>query len=128
VIGYRGAILALDSGSFVMRATTALVFGLALQTLVLTAWMLLFDRRALAGSIHEWRSSLFAGFLGALASQFWFIAFSLTAAANVRTLALVEIVMAQMVSRRLAQATSRREIAGMGLVLLGVALLVWSSR
>ena len=38
---------------------------------------------------------MFAGFMGALASQFWFLAFALTAAANVRTLALVEVLFAQ---------------------------------
>ena len=36
-----------------------------------------------------------AGLLGALASQFWFIAFALTTAANVRTLALVEVMEAE---------------------------------
>ena len=33
--------------------------------------------------------------MGAFASQFWFLAFALTAAANVRTLALVEVLFAQ---------------------------------
>jgi len=41
-----------------------------------------------------WRPSMFAGFMGAFASQFWFLAFALTAAANVRTLALVEVLFA----------------------------------
>ena len=76
-----------------------------------------------------WRPSLGAGFLGALASQFWFIGFALTTAANVRTLALVEVVMAQVVSHRfLAQATTRRELAGMVLILGGVALLLLAQR
>ncbi|HKG85616.1 MAG TPA: EamA family transporter, partial [Beijerinckiaceae bacterium] len=99
--GFRGAILSLDSGSFVVRASTTLVCGLALQTAILVAWLIAFNRPALVGSLREWRSSLFAGFLGALASQFWFIGFALTAAANVRTLALVEVLMAQAVSHRL---------------------------
>src|SRR5262249_47521014 len=38
---------------------------------------------------------LFAGFMGALASQFWFLAFALATAASVRTLALVEVLFAQ---------------------------------
>ena len=46
---------------------------------------------------------------------------ALTAAANVRTLALVEVLMAQVVSRRVfAQAPSARETLGMGLIVLGV--------
>jgi drug/metabolite transporter (DMT)-like permease len=126
-IGYRGAILALDGGGFLVRASTALCWGLGLQTAILCGWMLLLDRGALLGSLREWRSSLFAGFLGAAASQFWFIGFALTAAANVRTLALVEILMAQFVSRKLAQATSPREIAGMALVLVGVSWLLYNA-
>jgi drug/metabolite transporter (DMT)-like permease len=126
--GFRGAILALDSGGFVVRATTTLVCGLALQTAILVVWLLAFNRAALVGSLREWRSSLFAGFLGALASQFWFIGFALTAAANVRTLALVEVLMAQAVSHRiLSEATTRRELLGMGLILGGVALLLWTA-
>ncbi len=124
-IGFRGAILSLEEGSFLMRASTTLVWGLGLQTGILLVWLGLFDRKALAASFKAWRPSLGAGFLGAFASQFWFIGFALTTAANVRTLALVEVLMAQAVSHRfMAQATSRRELAGMGLILGGVGLLL----
>ncbi len=126
-IGFRGAILSLPEGSFVMRATTTLVWGLGLQTVILLLWLGLFDRRALVASFAAWRPSLGAGFLGALASQFWFIGFALTTAANVRTLALVEVLMAQAVSHRfLAQVTTRRELFGMALILAGVGLLLLS--
>jgi drug/metabolite transporter (DMT)-like permease len=124
-IGFRGAILALDQGSFLIRSTTTLAWGLGIQTALLLLWLSLFDRAALLGSLRVWRHSLGAGFLGALASQFWFIGFALTTAANVRTLALVEVLMAQAVSHRLfSQATSRREIVGMVLIVGGVALLL----
>jgi drug/metabolite transporter (DMT)-like permease len=126
--GFRGAILSLASGGFFVRATTTLVCGLILQTAILVAWLLAFNRPALIGSLREWRSSLFAGFLGALASQFWFLGFALTAAANVRTLALVEVPMAQAVSHKLFdQSASAREFVGMGLIVGGVALLLWSA-
>jgi multidrug transporter EmrE-like cation transporter len=47
----------------------------------------------------------------------------------VRTLALVEVVMAQIVSRRvLAQGGSTREIAGITLILAGVLALLVSAR
>ncbi|MCB5174447.1 MULTISPECIES: EamA family transporter [Microvirga] len=128
-IGFRGAILSLPEGSFLMRATTTLVWGLGLQTAMLLLWLGLFDRKALLASFEAWRPSLGAGFLGALASQFWFIGFALTTAANVRTLALVEVLMAQAVSHRfMAQTTTRRELAGMGLILGGVAMLLLSQR
>jgi drug/metabolite transporter (DMT)-like permease len=126
-VGFRGAILSLPSGSFVLRSTTTLAWSLGLQTTMLVAWLGLFDRGALSKSFAAWRPSLFAGFMGALASQFWFIGFSLTGAANVRTLALVEVLLAQGVSRRLfSQQTSRRDLAGMAMIVAGVLLLLWS--
>ena len=120
-VGFRGAILNLDIGSSLVRSTTALVWSLGLQTVMLGGWLVAFDRPALLGSLREWRSSLGAGFVGAAASQFWFIGFALTAAANVRTLALVEVIFAQVVSRRVfAQTPSPRELAGMALIVVGV--------
>ena len=123
------AILSLGDGSPLIRASTTLVWGLGLQTAILLVWLGLFDRKALVASFKAWRPSLGAGFLGALASQFWFIGFALTTAANVRTLALVEVLMAQVVSHRfLAQATTRRELVGMLLILAGVGLLLLAQR
>jgi drug/metabolite transporter (DMT)-like permease len=121
---FRGATLTLDA-SFLARATTTLVWGLGIQTGLLLAWLVVFNRAALIGSIRQWRSSLVAGFLGALASQFWYIGFALTSAANVRTLALVEVPFAYGVSFALfRQRPTRREIAGMALIVLGVGLLL----
>lgn len=126
-IAFRGAILGFEGGSVPVRASAALTLALGLQTAILVAWMGLFDRPALRGSLLAWRPSLLAGLLGALGSQFWFLGFALTSAANVRTLALVEVILAHAVSRRvLGQAASRREIAGMGLIVVGVALLLVS--
>lgn len=124
-VAFRGAILGLPSGSFILRATTALAWSLCLQTGLLGAYLALFDRAALTSSLRVWRVSLGAGFLGALASQFWFLGFSLTSAANVRTLALVEVPLAALVSRRLfVEGVSRREVAGMALIVAGVGLLL----
>lgn len=126
-VGFRGGILALDDGAYFVRATTTLVWSLGMQSLILGAWMALFERAALLKSFALWRQSLFAGFMGAFASQFWFLGFSLTSAANVRTLGLVEVLFAQAVSHRLfAQRATAREIFGMALVVAGVALLLLS--
>lgn len=124
-IGFRGGITALPQGDFLIRATTTLVLSLTLQASLLALWMALFNRRALAASFRVWKSSLGAGFLGAFASQFWFIGFSLTSAANIRTLALVEVILATAVSRYVfRQAVSKRQIAGMAVVIAGIALLL----
>ncbi|MFC3181445.1 DMT family transporter [Cypionkella sinensis] len=124
-IGFRGGIVHLDSGGFLIRATSTLALSLLIQTATLLIWMAAFNRRALAASFSVWRSSLLAGFLGALASQFWFLGFALTSAANVRTLALVEVIFATAVSRYgFKQPVSRRQILGMAVIVLGVGLLL----
>jgi drug/metabolite transporter (DMT)-like permease len=127
-VGFRGAILDLGDGPFYVRATTVLVWSLVIQCSVLICYMALRDRAAMSGSLRVWRSSLGAGLLGAIASMGWFLGFSLTAAANVRTLGLVEIILAALVSRRLFRETIRwHEAAGMALVLVGVGLLLRAS-
>jgi drug/metabolite transporter (DMT)-like permease len=124
-VGFRGGILALGEGGFWLRATTTLAWSLGLQALLLGAWMTLVARAALIDSFRLWRQSLLAGLLGALASQFWFLGFSLTAAANVRTLGLVEVLFAHAVGRRMFhQRVSRREVVGMALIVAGVGLLL----
>ncbi|HYG45558.1 MAG TPA: DMT family transporter [Bordetella sp.] len=128
-IGFRGAILALDSGSFFLQATWTLAWSLGVQTLLLVIWMVLFNRALLTACLAAWRASIWGGLLGASASQGWFLGFALTAAANVRTLGLVEVLFAQLLSRRLfSHASSRRELAGIALIVFGVGLLLVSAR
>jgi drug/metabolite transporter (DMT)-like permease len=124
-IGFRGGIRALDSPSFVMGATVTLALGLLIQTLLLSAYLWLFDRKTLMAILRLWRPSLLAGFTGAFASQMWFLAFALETAAKVRTLALVEILFAQVLSRNLFRQTlASREAAGVGLIIVGVIVLL----
>jgi drug/metabolite transporter (DMT)-like permease len=126
-VGYRGAILSLALPHFVMAATFTLAVGLVLQAVMLTSYLALYDPRVLAAIAKAWRPSLFAGFMGAFASEFWFLGFAITSAANVRTLALVEVLFAQGVSKFIfKQPTTKREAAGIVLVVIGVALLVWA--
>jgi drug/metabolite transporter (DMT)-like permease len=124
-IGFRGGIRSLDTPSFVVGATTTLALGLTIQTIVLSAWLFAFDRKTLHAIFRMWRPSMLAGFTGAFASQMWFLAFALETAAKVRTLALIEIPMAQVLSRNLFKQTlASREAVGIGLIVVGVILLL----
>ena len=124
-IGFRGAIRALDEPNFVVAASTTLVAGLALQTFILSIYLLLADRPTLTALFQAWRPSIKAGFAGAFASQMWFLAFALESAAKIRTLALIEIFFAGLLTRSLfKQGTGPREIAGMAMIVAGVALLL----
>lgn len=128
-ISFRGSIEALPEGSLLMRSMVMLAISLGLQTLLLGLWLALRDRAAFVGSLREWRASIGAGFLGALASAGWFLSFSLTSAANVRTLGLVEMPLAALLSRRVSgKALAGHEWAGFALITGGVALLLAAHR
>jgi drug/metabolite transporter (DMT)-like permease len=124
-IGFRGAILSLGLPSYLMAATFTLVVGLVIQCVLLSLYLWLREPAVLIKIARAWRPSLLAGFLGALASQFWFLAFALATAASVRTLALVEVLFAQAISRFVfKQATTAREALGIALIVIGVAMLI----
>ncbi|MET0722603.1 MAG: EamA family transporter [Tardiphaga sp.] len=124
-VGFRGAILVVPDVSFVTAASYTLVWALFVQTLLLTIYLIVRAPKVLSDILGLWKPSMLAGFMGAAASQFWFLAFALTAAANVRTLALVEVIFAQAVAYySFKQPLSARELSGIALIVVGVALLV----
>lgn len=126
-IAFRGGIGALEGGDFLIRALTVLAISLTIQASLLGLWLVARDRAAFTGSLRVWRTSLGAGFLGAFASACWFTAFALTPAANVRTLALIEMPLAALLARRLTgKAASRHEVAGLLIVMAGLGLLLAS--
>jgi drug/metabolite transporter (DMT)-like permease len=127
-VGFRGAILSLALPSYLTAATFTLVVGLMMQSVLLSIYLAARDPAVLRAILRAWRPSLTAGFMGALASQFWFLAFALATAASVRTLALVEVLFAQAISRLVfKQPTTAREAAGIVLIVIGCVLLIWAA-
>ncbi len=127
-IGFRGAILSLDiPGQFVLASTFTLAVGLVVQAALLSAYLVVREPQVLRAIFKVWRPSMLAGFMGAFASQFWFLGFSIASAASVRTLALVEVLFAQGVTKfAFKQQTSLREVLGIVMIIAGVVLLIWA--
>ncbi|MGD9470744.1 MAG: EamA family transporter [Novosphingobium sp.] len=124
-ICFRAGVLALGDGPAVMRALHMLLATILIQSATMLVWLGISDRAALAGSLRRWRRCTLAGLAGACASMGWFTGFALTAAANVRTLSLIELPIAALVNRPLTgRAPSRRELAGIALVMAGIGLLL----
>jgi drug/metabolite transporter (DMT)-like permease len=124
-VGFRGAILNLGMPNYAVAASFTLSVGIVMQAVLLSLYLAFRQRAVLFAILRAWKRSLFAGFAGAVASQFWFLAFALSSAANVRTLALIEVLFAQLIARfAFGQRTSAREALGMVLVVTGVALLM----
>jgi uncharacterized membrane protein len=95
-----------------------------LQTATLGGWLVARSPRTVAGVAREWRTSLFAGFMGAAASAGWFTAFAIEAAANVRTVGLVELIFSYLVSLKLfRERLSGPELGGMALIALGIVVI-----
>lgn len=98
-----------------------------MQCVIIPGWLLLRDRALLAAILRNWRPSLAAGFMGAFASQFWYLGFAISTPAKVRTLALVEVPLAQFVSRGLfKEGVKGAELTGMGLIVTGVLVLLYA--
>ena len=110
--------------SYLGAAALTLAVALALQTAVLGGWLWARNPEVVHGVLREWRPSLFAGFMGAAASAGWFTAFAIEAAANVRTLGLVELIFSYLVSLKLfREKLSGTELAGIALIALGVIVI-----
>jgi drug/metabolite transporter (DMT)-like permease len=126
-IGFRGAILSLHRPDYLMTATFSLAVGLFVQAGLLLVYLALRRPETLRAIARLWRPSLLAGFVGAIASEFWFLAFALATAASVRTLGLVDVLFAQGVTHLVfKQKTTRREIIGITVLVAGALLLVWA--
>ncbi|MEO8754599.1 MAG: DMT family transporter [Casimicrobiaceae bacterium] len=123
-VAFRGAILALDSPSFLLAAAYSLVASQILQSILLGAWLLVRQPGVIMRVLKAWRASLFAGFMGAAASAGWFTAFAIEPVTHVRTLGLIEIVFSYAVSRRFfREHLTRRELTGMALLALAVVII-----
>jgi drug/metabolite transporter (DMT)-like permease len=122
-VGYRGAALALPEAGFVLAAAYGLIVAQVLQSVLLGGWIASRAPHTVAAVLRAWRASLAVGLLGAAASAAWFVALALEPVAHVRTLALVELLFAYLISRRIfRERLSRMELLGIGL--LGLAVLV----
>ncbi len=126
-IGFRGAILNLALSNFVMAATFTLAVGIVMQAVLLSLYLGCAIREYCSPSSAPGDPRCPRALPVRSASQFWFLAFALATAASVRTLALIEVLFAQVIARfAFGQRTSAREALGMVLVVAGVALLLWA--
>jgi uncharacterized membrane protein len=129
VVGYRGANLALETGSPFLAAAETLFCSQLLQAVLLCVWLLARKPAIVLGALRQWRVSMFAGVAGALASLANVTALALAPASQVRTLILIEVVFSYFVSRRVFhEAMNRRELAGIVLIMAGVVLILSTTR
>jgi len=120
---FRHAALALEPQHPIYGAVACVAVVQAMQAASLTLWLFLRDRKALAAVARSWRQSLGAGLCGACASAGWFIALTLSAAAPVRAVGVIEAPMAAVAGRRFfSERLHPRQILAGAAVLIGVLL------
>jgi drug/metabolite transporter (DMT)-like permease len=124
-VAFRGASLALEHPSYLMSAATTLLGAQALQTGLLGGWLAWREPGQLAVVRANWRTASLAGATGTLASAGWFTAMTLTVAAYVRTLGLIELLFTFAIGRLVFRETpTARELTGAALLAAGIALLL----
>ncbi|MDG4648602.1 EamA family transporter [Roseibacterium sp. SDUM158017] len=125
---YRGATLELSGGDEILRAATALLAATFVQTLSLGAWLHLRERGQIGRVLAAWRVALPMGLTSMLGSLGWFTAFALQTAAHVKALGQIELVFTFLFSVFwLRERSSRKEVAGIALVVLSVLLILATS-
>lgn len=123
-VGYRGAMLALQTDAPWVSGAYGLVWAQSIQTVLLGGYLLARDREGLGKVMAGWRFSLIAGLMGALASMGWFTAYAMRSAVDVRIVGLVEVLYSYAVSRRLfKEPVSAVELLGIVLVVVGIVLV-----
>ena len=121
---FRAATQVAGTPSFALAAAFTLVVAQTLQTIVLGGWLCLRAPDVIVRTLKAWRASLFAGLMGAAASAAWFTAFAIQSVTYVRTVGLIEMLFSYVVSRRVfRERLTRREIAGMVLIVAGVVVI-----
>jgi drug/metabolite transporter (DMT)-like permease len=125
VVAARGAAKAWGGDAWV-AAPTGLCAQLLVQTVAGGALLMLTAPRAMATLLREWRPSMAPGAYGAAASTLLWTSFALApSGAVVKTVQLVDVLIAWGVSRQLKEHIRPAEIAGAALVLAGaIAVLV----
>ncbi|WP_298356283.1 DMT family transporter [uncultured Litoreibacter sp.] len=124
-VGYRGATLEIASDDPFLRAMSTLAVAIAVQVLVMTAYMAWRERDEIGRVLASWRVSSLIGVTSMLGSLGWFIAFTLQNAAYVKALGQVELIFTFIGSYFVfKERSSTREVLGVLLIVASILCLV----
>jgi len=128
VVYFRAAVLTLDSiSSNFGKAISALFIGLFIQTLILTIYLIIFEKSEFKKLYNDKYECLLTGIAGLLASLSWFYAFTLIQSSFVRALGQVELLFSYFSSRYFFKEKIRfTEIMGIIIFIVGVTILLLS--
>ncbi|KUP92041.1 DMT family transporter [Tritonibacter horizontis] len=124
-VSYRGASLQLQAPDAILRAAVTLGVVVCLQTTMMLVWLALRDPGEIRRVWSARRVAVWVGLTSMAGSFCWFLAFTLQNAAYVKALGQVELLLSLLASLIFFKETvTRREIVGMGLLVLSILALV----
>lgn len=124
-VGYRGAALGLDSGNVALRAGFTLMVATASQSTAMGLWLLMRDRAQIVAVFAAWRVAALVGLTSMVGSYLWFTAFTLQNAAYVKAIGQLELILSLAASVLFfKEKITKREYAGIGLLLVSILILV----
>jgi drug/metabolite transporter (DMT)-like permease len=119
----KRAVTDLNINDVTFAALIVLVAVMLVQTMLHSTWLAIRDRNTLKSAFTSWRISAQVGILAALGSACWFTGFANAPVALVRVVGQVEVIFTLLFAHwYLKEKTKAHEIAGLLLVVLGVAL------
>ena len=128
VVYFRAAILTLENiNSNFGKAISALFIGLLIQTLILTIYLILFEKSEFKKLYNDNYECILTGMAGLLASLSWFYAFTLIQSSFVRAVGQIELLFSYFSSRYMFKEKVRiTEIIGVIIFVIGVTILLLS--
>ncbi len=128
IVYFRSAALSLENlDSNFEKALATLFFGLLIPTIILTIYLLIFEKSEFRKLYNDKYECLLIGIAGLLASLSWFYAFTLIQSSFVRAVGQVELLFSYISSRYLFKEKVRlTEVLGIIIFIIGVTILLLS--
>ena len=128
IVYFRSAALSLENfNSSFEKVITTLLFGLLIPTIILTIYLLLFEKNEFIKLYNDKYDCMLIGVGGFFASLSWFYAFTLIQASFVRAVGQIELLFSYFSSRYFFKEKVRvTEIIGIIIFVFGVTILLFS--
>ena len=128
IVYFRSAALSLENfNSNFEKVITTLLFGLLIPTIILTIYLLLFEKKEFIKLYNDKYDCMLIGVGGFFASLSWFYAFTLIQASFVRAVGQIELLFSYFSSRYFFKEKVRvTEIIGIIIFVFGVTILLFS--
>ena len=128
IVYFRSAALSLENfNSNFEKVISTLLFGLLIPTIILTIYLLIFEKKEFKKLYNDKYDCMLIGIGGFFASLSWFYAFTLIQASFVRAVGQIELLFSYFSSKYLfKEKVKLTEILGIVVFVIGVTILLLS--